>query len=247
MTIIQFFLLAFAVNTFSCGTAPVLLVSAGSNEEASKVWLEENGKNDDVVVLPSGLQYKILKSGNDHNGDEEEDAYHPNLNSRCECHYEGRLLDGTVFDSSYKRGEPAIFAPNEVIPGWTEAMQLMVEGDKWELYVPPELAYGDSGRPPNIQGGDALIFVMELVSIVIDKDECDLLTLQGCSKKDLIFIYNSKQQFGNDPDYIAEGWKEIEEKMKHMTPGDHSSKALERQMDILMKLFLMEGGQYDEL
>merc|ERR1719210_584297 len=83
----------------------------------------------------------------------------------CDCHYAGRLIDGTEFDSSYKRGEPTKFAPNQVIKGWTEAMQLMVEGDKWEMYIPMELAYGPDGKPPKIPPAAALIFEMEIIKI----------------------------------------------------------------------------------
>ena len=77
----------------------------------------------------------------------------------------GTLIDGTVFDSSYARGSPTSFAPNQVIKGWTEAMQLMVEGDKWEMYIPSDLAYGDRGSPPKIGGGETLIFLMEIIKV----------------------------------------------------------------------------------
>ncbi len=103
-----------------------LVVTAGSNE-ASKKWLEENSKKEGVVSLPSGLQYKILRKG--------AGLHHPTIDSPCECHYEGKLIDGTIFDSSYERGSPTTFAPNQVIKGWTEALQLMTEGDKWEVSV----------------------------------------------------------------------------------------------------------------
>jgi len=103
-----------------------LTVTAGSND-ASKKWLEENSKNVGVISLPSGLQYKILRKGSG--------LHHPTIDSPCECHYEGKLIDGQVFDSSYSRGSPATFAPNQVIKGWTEALQLMTEGDKWEVRV----------------------------------------------------------------------------------------------------------------
>merc|ERR1712110_427305 len=106
---------------------------------------------------------------------------HPTVNSPCECHYEGRTAanypSGKKFDSSYDRGSPTTFAPNQVIKGWTEAMQLMVEGDKWEMYIPSDLAYGDRGRPPKIPPKAVLVFTMELVKIkgkkvpVEDEDE----------------------------------------------------------------------------
>ena len=89
----------------------------------------------------------------------------PTVDSPCSCHYAGTLIDGTEFDSSYKRGQPTTFAPNQVIKGWTEAMQLMKEGAKWELYIPSELAYGDRGAGGRIPGGSVLIFTLELIEV----------------------------------------------------------------------------------
>lgn len=172
---------------------------AGSNA-ASREWLDENKKKDGVVTLPSGLQYKVLRQGD---GDA-----HPAKDSPCECHYKGTLIDGTQFDSSYDRGEPTTFAPNQVIKGWTEAMQLMVEGDKWEMYVPSELGYGDGGSGDKIKGGDALVFQMELLKIKGARKEkarspaqlqeaaenvkgaplCDPVTLKDCSKADESYV-----------------------------------------------------------
>ncbi len=83
---------------------------------------------------------------------------HPTPVSSCTCHYKGTLIDGTEFDSSYRRGEPSEFKPKQVIKGWGEAVQLMVEGDLWEMYIPSELGYGEAGSPPKIKGGDALVF-----------------------------------------------------------------------------------------
>ena len=94
------------------------------------------------MPLRSGLQYKVLKSG-------EAGAKSPEVNSPCKCHYRGKLISGVEFDSSYKRHAPSTFAPNQVVKGWTEAMQLMKEGDKWELFLPSELAYGNSQRGQN--------------------------------------------------------------------------------------------------
>lgn len=90
---------------------------------------------------------------------------HPTASTPCECHYAGRLLDGSQFDSSYARGQPTTFAPNQVIKGWTEAMQMMVQGDKWEMYIPYNLAYGEQGKPPKIPAAACLIFIMEIVKI----------------------------------------------------------------------------------
>ena len=128
-----------------------------NGEEAGLVFLEANKAKDGVTTLPSGLQYRVLEEGSG--------MEHPTVGTPCECHYAGRLLDGTEFDSSYKRGTPSTFAPNQVIKGWTEAMQLMVQGDKWEMYIPYGLAYGANGKPPKIPPAAALIFIMEIVRI----------------------------------------------------------------------------------
>jgi len=111
----MFYLFAFLLST------ALSLVAAGTNE-AGLAFLAENRKKPGVIELPSGLQYKVLKKGRG-------PAY-PTVDSPCSCHYEGKLIDGTVFDSSYDRGSPSTFAPNQVIKGWTEAMQMMVVGDK---------------------------------------------------------------------------------------------------------------------
>lgn len=164
--------------------------AAGSNA-ASQAWLAENSRRDGVVTLPSGLQYKVLRRGG---GDA-----HPAVHAPCRCHYAGTLIDGTTFDSSYDRGDPTTFAPNQVIAGWTEAMQLMVEGDKWEMYVPSELGYGDRGSPPKIGGGDALIFVMEILTIDGDKVpalRCNVFSNEHCSEQETAYVMKVKEKFG---------------------------------------------------
>jgi FKBP-type peptidyl-prolyl cis-trans isomerase FklB len=128
-----------------------------TGKEASIKFLEENKKKDGITTLDSGLQYKVLKEGRGMD--------HPTVGTPCLCHYKGTLIDGTKFDSSYDRGEPTQFAPNQVIRGWTEAMQLMVEGDKWEMYIPQNLAYGERGSPPKIPPEATLIFTMEIIKI----------------------------------------------------------------------------------
>lgn len=121
-----------------------------------KAFLEENAKKEGVVQLPSGLQYKVLEKGA---------GSTPSATDTVTTHYSGTLLDGTEFDSSYKRGEPTSFGVGRVIPGWTEALQLMQVGDKWELYIPADLAYGSRGAPPMIPPYATLIFQIELISI----------------------------------------------------------------------------------
>merc|ERR1711865_439735 len=143
--------------------------------------------NEGVVTLPSGLQYKVLNKGSG--------AFHPLVGTSCECHYKGTLIDGTKFDSSYDRGSPTSFAPNQVIKGWTEAMQLMVEGDKWEMYIPSELGYGDNGSPPKIGGGGVLVFTMEILKIKGDKkpaSKCDVKTMEGCNTKEKDYVEKMK-------------------------------------------------------
>jgi FKBP-type peptidyl-prolyl cis-trans isomerase FklB len=134
-----------------------LFCVASATNEAGKAFLAKIKKEEGVVTLKSGLQYKVLKDGTG--------TKSPLVNTPCECHYAGTLIDGTEFDSSIKRGRPSTFAPNQVIKGWTEAMQLMKEGDKWELYIPSELAYGDRDRGQYIKGGDVLIFTLELIKV----------------------------------------------------------------------------------
>ena len=148
---------ACVVGTRRSRSMPDVYGGSEFNREAGLKFLEENQLKDGVITLPSGLQYKVLSEG--------AGLEHPLPGTACECHYAGRLLDDHEFDSSYKRGAPTSFAPNQVIPSWTEAMQLMVEGDKWELYVPHELGYGEKGSPPKIPPSCALIFVIELVRI----------------------------------------------------------------------------------
>jgi FKBP-type peptidyl-prolyl cis-trans isomerase FklB len=136
-----------------------LIAPALGTNEAGLAFLKENGAKDGVVTLPSGLQYKALTTS------AKAGALTPTASSLCQCHYAGRLIDGTEFDSSIARGTPANFAPNQVIKGWTEAMQLMREGDKWELYIPSELAYGNQSRGKLIKAGDVLIFTLELLKV----------------------------------------------------------------------------------
>ena len=131
--------------------------SAGTTKEG-KEWLAKKAQEPGVVSRPSGLMYKVLKEA-------PADAKSPLLGTPCECHYAGTLIDGTEFDSSYKRGSPTTFAPNQVVRGWTEAMQLMGEGDKWELYLPSELAYGDMQRGAHITPGAVLVFTLEMLKV----------------------------------------------------------------------------------
>ncbi len=123
---------------------------------AGKKFLEENGKKEGVTTLESGLQYEIITNG---------DGEKPTANDSVKCHYEGTLIDGTVFDSSIKRGEPAVFPINGVIKGWTEALQLMPVGSKWKLYIPSDLAYGAQGAGNIIGPHTTLIFEVELLEI----------------------------------------------------------------------------------
>lgn len=124
---------------------------------AGEKFLNENKTKEGVVVLPSGLQYKILTEGK---------GEKPKAGDTVKCHYEGRLIDGTVFDSSIRRGEPAEFPVSGVIQGWVEALQLMPVGSKWQLYIPSELAYGSHGAGQAIGPDETLIFDVELLAIV---------------------------------------------------------------------------------
>ena len=124
--------------------------------KAGEDFLAENAKKDGVKTTASGLQYKVIKSGTGET---------PKLTDTVKVHYHGTLIDGTVFDSSVQRGEPITFSVNGVIPGWTEALQLMKVGDKWQLYIPTKLAYGEQSPTPKIPPDSALLFEVELLGI----------------------------------------------------------------------------------
>ena len=128
------------------------------NIEKGKQFLEENKQRPGVVTLPSGLQYEVIKEGNV--------GRYAKITDQVQCHYEGTLIDGTLFDSSIKRGQPATFGVNQVIPGWVEALQLMPEGAKWKLYIPSELGYDAQGAGEMIPPHSTLIFEVELLKIL---------------------------------------------------------------------------------
>ena len=128
-----------------------------AHKEAGEKYLAENAKKDGVITLPSGLQYQVLKEGN---------GKKPSAKDTVMCHYEGFLIDGTVFDSSIQRGEPATFSLQQVIAGWTEGVQLMQEGAKYRFFIPYRLAYGEGGAGAAIPPFAALIFDVELIQVV---------------------------------------------------------------------------------
>ena len=131
-------------------------MTAQNNLEEGKKFLEENGKKEGVITLESGLQYIVTQEGT---------GAIPSLTDEVETHYRGTLIDGSVFDSSYDRGEPITFPVTGVIKGWTEALLLMKEGAKWKLFIPSDLAYGSGGAGGVIPPNTALIFDIELISI----------------------------------------------------------------------------------
>ena len=130
---------------------------AEANAKAGETFLTENGKRAEVHTLPSGLQYEVMAEG---------EGAVPTANDQVEVHYTGRLIDGTVFDSSVDRGVPATFGVTQVIPGWVEALQLMKEGAKWRLYIPSALAYGPQGAGGLIGPNQTLIFDVELLKVL---------------------------------------------------------------------------------
>lgn len=126
------------------------------NKKDGDAFLAENKKKAGVKTLASGLQYKVIKEGT---------GKIPKKTNKVSCQYQGTLIDGTEFDSSYKRGTPATFPVDGVIPGWTEALQLMKAGSKWQLFIPAKLAYGERGAGPIIGPNSVLIFTLELIAI----------------------------------------------------------------------------------
>ena len=127
------------------------------NKEKGEAWLANKAMEEGVVALPSGLLYQVLNEGS---------GKKPTAADTVECHYEGRLIDGTVFDSSYKRGESATFPLNGVIAGWTEGVQLMSEGAKYRFFIPYQLAYGERGAGQAIPPFAALVFDVELIKVL---------------------------------------------------------------------------------
>lgn len=126
-----------------------------AKEEGEK-YLAENAKKEGVITLPSGLQYLVIKEGN---------GKRPKATDKVKCHYEGMLVDGTLFDSSVQRGEPATFPLNQVIAGWTEGLQLMTEGSKYRFFIPYTLGYGERGAGASIPPFAALVFDVELIEV----------------------------------------------------------------------------------
>jgi FKBP-type peptidyl-prolyl cis-trans isomerase len=135
--------------------ADIKVKRAQANLQKSQEFLAEKAKLEGVQSTPSGLLYKVIQPG---------EGKSPSATDSVTVNYQGSLIDGSKFDSSYDRGKPSTFNVNRVIKGWTEALQLMQEGAKWELYIPPELAYGKQGRKP-IPPNSALIFEVELISV----------------------------------------------------------------------------------
>lgn len=126
-------------------------------KEKGEKYLAENAKKEGVVTLPSGLQYQVIKEGN---------GRKPKATDKVKCHYEGMLIDGTLFDSSIQRGEPATFPLNGVIAGWTEGLQLMQEGAKYRFFIPYQLGYGEQGAGASIPPFAALVFDVELIEVI---------------------------------------------------------------------------------
>ena len=147
-----------AIQTFMQRQAEEEAAALAGNLAESEAFLAENAQNAGVTVLDSGLQYEVLQSGPD--GGES-----PTSSNSVLAHYHGTLPDGSVFDSSVDRGEPATFGVSQVIAGWTEALQLMKVGDKWRLFIPPDMAYGEASPTPAIPPNSALVFEVELLEV----------------------------------------------------------------------------------
>ena len=147
-----------AIQTYMERQADADQLALSENLTMSAEFLEQNSQNDGVVTLDSGLQYLVLESG-------PEGGASPTPSDSVLAHYHGTFIDGNVFDSSVDRGEPASFGVSQVISGWTEALQLMKTGDKWRLFIPPDMAYGESSPTPAIPPNSALIFDVELLEV----------------------------------------------------------------------------------
>tara|TARA_B100001029_G_C15039289_1_gene442418 strand:- start:983 stop:1678 length:696 start_codon:yes stop_codon:yes gene_type:complete len=147
-----------AIQTFMQRQAEEEAAVLAGNLAESEAFLAENAQNPVVTVLESGLQYEVIQSGPD-------GGQSPSSSNSVLAHYHGTLPDGSVFDSSVDRGEPATFGVSQVIAGWTEALQLMRVGDKWRLFIPPDMAYGEASPTPAIPPNSALVFEVELLEV----------------------------------------------------------------------------------
>jgi FKBP-type peptidyl-prolyl cis-trans isomerase FklB len=147
-----------AIQLFQERMAAAAQAEMQENAAATQAFLDSNGAKEGVTTTASGLQYEVIASG-------PADGASPTASDAVLAHYHGTLIDGTVFDSSVDRGEPAEFGLSQVISGWTEALQLMKVGDKWRLFLPPTLAYGEQSPTPAIPPNSALIFEVELLEI----------------------------------------------------------------------------------
>ena len=158
--ITSFYLLTLAVGLFVGCSAKNnntdSTMNPNSKSDPGEAFLAQNAKQPGVITTASGLQYTILKSGTGET---------PKATDRVKVHYHGTLIDVTVFDSSVQRGKPIVFGVGQVIPGWVEALQLMKVGDKWKLFIPARLAYGENSPAPSIPSNSVLIFEVELLDI----------------------------------------------------------------------------------
>ena len=145
-----------SVEAFQAKQAAKTAAEAEKAVAAGKAFLDANGKKPGVKTLPSGVQYKVINSGS---------GKQPKATDKITAHYRGTLLNGTEFDSSYKRGEPATFGVNQVIKGWQEILPMMHEGDKWEVYIPSDMAYGAQGAGASIGPNETLVFEIELLKV----------------------------------------------------------------------------------
>jgi FKBP-type peptidyl-prolyl cis-trans isomerase FklB len=150
-----------ALSLAACNKAPAASApaSAAATLAAGNAFLEANAKKEGVKTTPSGLQYKIITSG-------PADGVPPKATDEVKVNYQGTLIDGHEFDSSYQAGIPATFRVNEVVPGWTEALQLMRPGDVWMVYLPAKLGYGEESKGPDLPSNSALIFKVELLDVL---------------------------------------------------------------------------------
>lgn len=158
MTSLRTIMIPLVVLVLGFFSLPFVMAKSGSSDQTlGAKFLMDNAKKEGVVTLPSGLQYRVIKAGSE--------GPHPTINDSVTVHYEGRLVTGKIFDSSYQRGEPATFPVSGVIKGWTEALQLMTPGAVWELYIPSNLAYGSRGAGSMIGPDETLVFNVELLKV----------------------------------------------------------------------------------
>ncbi|MBL4639704.1 MAG: FKBP-type peptidyl-prolyl cis-trans isomerase [Kordiimonadaceae bacterium] len=241
-TILKASAVVLALTLAACGDTSKEKDTASMSESTFKedniAYLEENKEKDGVQVTASGLQYKIIESG---------DGATPTAQDEVTVHYAGRLIDGSEFDSSYKRGEPATFPAGRLIKGWTEALLLMKEGDKWELTIPAEIGYGSAGAGGAIPGDATLVFDIELIAVVSDDTKAEKEAADAASSAKAAEGFIAEQQAFLDANAKKDGVKVTKSGLQYkvIESGEGPMATAEDMVTVHYAGRLVDGNEFD--